>query len=512
MRNTNHIALVHLFRWILLPALLASPLACKQDRNTLSSQVSQIAKVPEVAKVMKVVVSSMNLPVSIDLAQIKERGSLTAILNNSSTSYLIYRGQPMGYEYELLTRLAQALDVELSIEVTNNIEEAFRMLDQGEGDIIAFNMAVTSPRKERVAFTEHHNEVKQVLVQRRPNQWQRMKRHQLEQALIRNPLTLEGKTIHVQKNSAYAERLANLAEEIGGDITVIEEDVDTETLIKMVADGEIAYTVADEDIAMVNATYYPSVDVHTPVSFPQKVAWATRKNAPELLVAINDWIRDMKQEADYNLIYRKYFKSPKTTLKRVRSEYSSIRGEYISPYDDLMRQHAITLGWDWRLLAAQAYQESKFDATAKSWAGATGLMQLLPSTGELYGVTDMLDPAQSLKAGAEYLQWLDGIWTKYVPDTEERRKFVLASYNAGQGHVLDARRLARKYGKDPERWEDVAHFLLLKSQPEYYNDPVSKSGYCRGSEPVNYVREILHRYDRYRQLMHDGTLLAGASL
>ncbi len=139
-------------------------------------------------------------------------------------------------------------------------------------------------------------------------------------------------------------------------------------------------------------------------------------------------------------------------------------------------------------------------------------MQLLPSTGELYGVTNMVDPEQSLKAGAEYLHWLDGIWAKYVPDVEERRKFVLASYNAGQGHVLDARRLARKYGKNPERWEDVAQFLLLKSQPEYYDDPVVKSGYCRGTEPVNYVREILHRYDRYRQLMHEGTLLASASL
>ncbi len=323
----------------------------------------------EAREVIEVVASSLNAPVSVDLARIKERGSLNAILNNSSTGYLIYRGQPMGYDYELLTRLAQTLDVELSIEVTNDIEEAFRMLDRGEGDIIAFNMTVTAPRKARVAFTEHHNEVKQVLVQRRPDQWRRMKRHQVEGALVRNPLALEGKTVHVQRNSAYAERLVNLAEEIGGDITVVEEDADTETLIKMVADGEIEYTVADENIAMVNATYYPSVDVRTPVSFPQKVAWATRKNAPELLIAVNDWIKEMKRGADYNMIYRKYFKSPKTTLKRVRSEYSSISGEYISPYDDLMRQYARTLGWDWRLLAAQAYQESKVRCHGKVVGG-----------------------------------------------------------------------------------------------------------------------------------------------
>ena len=490
MKDTDNSAIVYLPRWILVALLLASPIACKDGGRAVQHEIAESGNDP---------VS----PVSLDLDQIKERGSLTAILNNSSTGYFIYRGQPMGYEYELLTLLAQSLDVSLSIEVTNDIEEAFQLLNRGEGDIIAFNMTVTAPRKERVAFTEHHNEVKQVLVQRLPQQWRGMKRHQLEKQLIRNPLDLEGKEIHVHKNSAYAGRLANLAEEIGGTIEVVEEDSDTETLIKMVANGEIDYTVADEDIALVNATYHSSIDVRTPVSFPQKIAWATRKNALELLDAVNAWIREMKQGADYYVIYNKYFKSPKTMLKRVRSDYSSVAGEYISPYDDLIRKAADTIGWDWRLLAAQVYQESKFDADAQSWAGAVGLMQLLPSTGEMYGVTNMNSPSQSLKAGATYISWLDGIWTKYVPDPEERRKFILASYNAGQGHVLDARRLARKHGKDPERWDDVAQFLLLKSQPEYYNDPVVKSGYCRGSEPVNYVREVLQRYDRYRQLVRE---------
>ena len=484
-------------QWGLAILLLALPTGCTDKENRLPGQAEQS--------------SDSVAPVSLDLDQLNERGRLTAILNNSSTGYFIYRGQPMGYEYELLTRLAESLNLELDIEITNSIEDAFQMLNRGEGDIIAFNLTVTAPRKERVAFMEHHNEVKQVLVQRLPEQWRQIKRHRLDKMLIRNPLDLEGKQVHVQKNSAYAARLTNLAEEIGGEIEIIEEDVDTETLIKMVADGEIDYTVADEDIALVNATYHPSIDVRTPVSFAQKVAWATRQNAPQLLSAVNDWIREMKQGTDYYVIYNKYFKSPKTTLKRVRSDYSSVAGEYISPYDELLRQAADTLGWDWRLLAAQVYQESKFDAQAKSWAGAEGLMQLLPATGNMYGATDMMSPTQSLKAATAYLDWLDEIWTKYVPDEQERRKFVLASYNAGQGHVLDARRLARKYGKDPARWQDVAHFLLLKSEPEYYNDPVVKSGYCRGSEPVNYVREILQRYNRYQQLVNQGTAVASAS-
>jgi membrane-bound lytic murein transglycosylase F len=498
MRKFINVNQLHRFpQWGLAVLLLILPSGCADDEHQHSFEAEQA--------------HASSGPVSIDLDQLKKQGRITAILNNSSTGYFIYRGQPMGYEYELLTRLAESLDLALDIEITNSIEEAFQMLNRGEGDILAFNLTVTAPRKERVAFTEHHNEVKQVLVQRLPNRWRQIKRHRLDKILIRNPLDLEGKRVHVQKNSAYAARLANLAEEIGGEIDIVEEDIDQETLIKMVANGEIDYTVADENVALVNATYHTSIDVRTPVSFPQKVAWATRQNAPQLLSAVNDWIHEMKQGADYYVIYNKYYKSPKTMLRRVRSDYSSVAGEYISPYDELLQQAADTLGWDWRLLAAQVYQESKFDAKAKSWAGAEGLMQLLPATGKMYGASDMMNPQQSLKAATAYLAWLDKIWTKYVPDEQERRKFVLASYNAGQGHVLDARRLARKYGKDPKRWEDVAHFLRLKSEPEYYNDPVVKSGYCRGNEPVNYVRDILQRYDRYQQLVQGGAVASAAA-
>ncbi|WKN46050.1 transglycosylase SLT domain-containing protein [Tunicatimonas pelagia] len=447
-------------------------------------------------------------PVELDLGLIQERDTLIAIVNNSSTGYFIYRGQPMGYEYELLNRLAESLDLALDIKLTNSVDEAIQLLNSGEGDIIAYNMAVTAQHKERVAFTEHHNEVKQVLIQRKPPNWRQRKRHQIEEYLIRNPLALDGKEVWVPANSSYATRLENLSEEIGGEIQIVEKELDSETLIRMVADGEIDFTVAKEDLALVNATYHSIIDVNTPISFPQKIAWATRINAPDLLEAVNAWIRSMKQEADYYVIYNKYYKSPKATLRRVRSDYSSLTGNAISPYDGIIKQAADSLGWDWRLLAAQAYQESKFDARAESWAGAVGLMQLMPATGEMYGVDDMLNPNQSLNAAVAYLNWLDKIWEKYIADDRERIKFVLASYNAGQGHVLDARRLARKHGEDPESWSSVSKYLLLKSKPEYYNDPVAKSGYVRGAEPVNYVREILTRYERYRQLVGEDSAMA----
>jgi len=480
-------------RFALLPFFLILAFACKEEGKMI-----QQAEVKE----------QDSDPVELDLSQIQERDTLVAILNNSSTGYFIYRGQPMGYEYELLNRLAQSLDLELNIKLTNSVKEAFQMLNSGEGDIIAYNMAVTTQHKERVAFTEHHNEVKQVLIQRKPPNWRQRKRHQIEEYLIRNPLALDEKEVWVPAGSSYATRLENLSEEIGGEIKIVEKELDSETLIRMVADGEIDFTVAKEDLALVNATYHSIIDVNTPISFPQKIAWATRANAPNLLGAVNSWIRGMKQEADYYVIYNKYYKSPKANLRRVRSDYSSLTGNTISPYDDIIKQAADSLRWDWRLLAAQAYQESKFDASAESWAGAVGLMQLMPATGEMYGVSDMQSPTQSLEAAVAYLNWLDKIWEKYISDDQERIKFVLASYNAGQGHVLDARRLARKYDKNPDKWASVSKYLLLKSKPEYYNDPVAKSGYVRGAEPVNYVREILTRYERYRQLVGEDSAMA----
>ncbi len=443
-------------------------------------------------------------PVAFDLDQIRERGRITAILNNSSTGYFIYRGQPMGYEYELLTRMADALGLKLDIVLASNVNEAITLLNEGKGDMIASNMAVTTSKQDYVAFTEHHNEVRQVLVQRKPANWRSMKHHEIENVLIRKPLDLEGKEIHVQQNTAFASRLSNLQEEIGGKIKIKEhnEGLDTEAMIRQVADGTIDYTVADEDVALVNATYYPILDVKTAISFPQKIAWATRKNSPQLLESVNKWIHSMKKQTDYYVLYSKYFKSPKATLKRIHSDYSSLASNNVSPYDDMIKQVADSMGWDWRLLASQIYQESQFDTRAESWAGAVGLMQLLPETGALYGISNMTDPQQSIRAGTAYLNWLDRMWTKYISDSEERMKFVLASYNAGQGHVLDARRLAQKYGKNPNKWDNnVEYFLEMKSRPEYYNDPVVSSGYCRGSEPVNYVEQILRRYNSYKQLL-----------
>jgi membrane-bound lytic murein transglycosylase F len=228
------------------------------------------------------------------------------------------------------------------------------------------------------------------------------------------------------------------------------------------------------------------------------VAWGVRKNAPGLKKAIDDWLTKIKQQPTFMVIYNKYFRNPRTALTHLQSDYSSLGGNKLSPYDEMIQAGAAQLGWDWRLLAAVVYQESKFDPVGESWAGARGLMQLMPETAKRFGATNVNDPAESLKAGVKYLAYLQKYWTKRIANPDDRIKFILASYNTGLSHILDARKLCVKYKMDETSWGNVQDFLLKKSDPKYYRDPVVVTGYCKCEEPVNYVRDILARYEEYK--------------
>jgi len=442
----------------------------------------------------------------LDLDKIKKRGYITAIMDNSSTGLFVYKGKTMGYEYELLKMFCEEHDLQLRIDITQNLNEAFNKLNTGQGDILAYNLTVTKERKKRIAFTHYHNLQKQVLIQRKPQNWRQMKLHEIEATLIRNPVNLIGKEVVVRPHSAYYDRMVNLSDEIGGDILITpgESNVETEQLIRQVADGAIDYTVAEENVALVNATYYPILDIKTPVSFSTQIAWGIRKNAEVLQSELNNWILRMRKTTDYYVVYDKYFRSSKSALRRSRSKYFTVSGEgAISPYDTILQRMAKELDWDWRLLAAQIFRESKFDANAQSWAGAIGLMQVMPRTGREYNVDDLKDPNQNLHAGISHLKWLQGQWSKKIDDPNERLKFVLASYNVGLGHLQDAVRLTRKYGGQTDKWEDVRKYLLKKSSARYFNDPVVEYGYCRGIEPVEYVDEIQDIYQNYREILKD---------
>jgi membrane-bound lytic murein transglycosylase F len=436
-----------------------------------------------------------------DLEVIRKRGYLEVLLDNNSVSYFIYKGRPMGYEYELLQRLAGNLNVELKIKVISGIEEAFDKLNRGEGDLIAFPLTITKERTEYISFTNALFTTQQVLVQRKPPSWRRQPPDLIEKKMIRNPVELIGKEIFVKKGSSFKQRLENLSQEIGGDITIHEDSAsaETESLIRKVAIGKIQFTVSDQMLAQVNEFYYPNLDINTVLSLPQQIAWATRTNAPNLLAVINRWLTEMKKQGTFQVIHNRYFNSPRFTAIVLSSDYSSLNSEKLSPFDEQLKKEAAQLGWDWRLLASVVFQESNFDPRVESWAGAVGLMQVMPETGKYFGVHDLWNPENNISAGVRFLKFLEEYWKKTVPDDLDRKKFVLASYNVGLSHVIDAQKLTKKYGKKTNLWEgNVEFFLAQKSNPKYYRDAVTVAGYCRCDGPVLYVKQVLQRYEEYK--------------
>lgn len=440
---------------------------------------------------------------SRDFAEIKEEGVLRAITIYNSTSYFLYRGEPLGFEYELVEELARDLDVRLEVIVAKNVNELFDLLNEGKGDIITWGLTITEPRQKIIDFTDYHYVTHQVLVQSKPDGWRKMPGYKLRKYLKTDVIDLIGDTVFVPFRSAYYHRLKNLEQEIGGKIFIDTAvgAATTEDLIQKVANGEIRYTVADHNLASLHRTYYSDLDISTPVSLSQRVAWAVRNNSPELLNEVNAWIKNIRKRDIYYVLYNKYFRNKKFYTRRIKSEFYSKETGQISRYDSLIKTYADTLDWDWRLLASIVYQESRFKPNDSSWAGAVGLMQLMPLTAQDLGVSNPYDPKQNLEGGTKYLRQLYDRFDE-VKDTTQRIKFALASYNCGLGHVLDARRLADKNDKDPNWWDDNVEIYLRKmSSLKYYGDPVVKYGFVRGEEPYNYVRDIFLRYEHYRSLL-----------
>ena len=215
---------------------------------------------------------------------------------------------------------------------------------------------------------------------------------------------------------------------------------------------------------------------------------------------LNYWLKGFLKTSYAANLYNKYFKNPRS-VDFAKSEFGTMGGERISPFDKIIKKYSKQIGWDWRLLASLIYQESRFSPEALSWSGAFGLMQLMPHTAEKYGIDSLSSPEDQIKAGVEFIHLLDKQFDDYIPEKNERIKFVLASYNAGIAHVYDARRLAEKYEKDPNQWTgNVDYYLLNESKPEFYQDSVVRYGYCRGEETYTFVNDVLDRFQHYKNV------------
>lgn len=310
-------------------------------------------------------------------------------------------------------------------------------------------------------------------------------------------LTLFGQDTYYEYRGSVLGFQYEVAELFGHDIGArvrMEAAPNTQELIKMLQAGE------GDLIACGQHDTLPEMEGM--VVFRDSLStWMVRKDTPELQAKVGQWLTE-SAKARYQLRYRAQedAKRRRANARMVaRAPIKDVARGIISDHDIYFKRYANQISWDWRLLAAQAYQESAFDPQATSWAGAQGLMQLMPGTARQVNVADPYQPEEAVLGGVRYLKLLSNTFSN-IGNQEERIKFMLAAYNCGPLHVKDAQALATKYGKNPNVWTgNVDEYVRLLSKPQYYRDPVVQHGYCRGQEPYNYVIQILARYEQYRQ-------------
>jgi membrane-bound lytic murein transglycosylase F len=423
-----------------------------------------------------------------DFDGIKKRKVLRMITRNSSMTYYIYRGTQVGFEYELLKRYADENRLRLEIVIPPSSEDLITWLQEGRGDVIAAAMTITDVRADKVAFTIPYNLVEEVVVTAEDND------------RINEVEDLKEKTVHVRKSSSYYETLKDLNDKVKGiKVARLPEEIETEEILRGVEEGEWEITVTDSNILEVVQTYGRRLRLAFALKNVE-IAWAVRKENRVLKASLDGYIKKQTGGVFLNVLKKKYFKDKKTIVSAFNEdEFRSDLSGRISPYDELAKKYAEKHGFDWRLIAAQMYQESRFNPRSVSWAGARGLMQLMPQTARELGVADLRHPDASIRGGTKYMSQLINRFDPEIP-LEDRIRFALASYNVGYGHVSDARRLAAQMDLNPDKWFDnVEKAMLLLQKPRYYTK--ARHGYCRGSEPVRYVREIQGYYDAYVELV-----------
>ncbi|AKQ66629.1 Membrane-bound lytic murein transglycosylase D precursor [Myxococcus hansupus] len=424
-----------------------------------------------------------------DLDAIRKRGVLRVLTRNSAVTYYLHRGDQAGFDFHLANMVAKELDVRLEIVVPPTFDQLIPWLTEGRGDMIAASMTDTEARGKQVGFSRPYLYTDEVLVQR------------AGAPKLASLDDLKGKTIHVPKGASHFATVNALKDAHGFKLVEEPEDQEISALLDRIAAGEIAYTVTDSHILAAEQVFRD--DVEAALTLPGQgepagkdghygIAFAIRKENAQLREFLDAFVKKTYRGVEYNMTRRRYFESRRKQAPP--ASLASAEGS-ISPYDGLVQSYAARYGLDWRLMVAQMFQESRFDPKARSFVGAQGLFQVMPLTGKELGFVQLEDPEQGIHAGVKYMHQMLGRIAPEIP-FKQRLRFALASYNAGLGHVLDARRLATEQGLDPNKWYgNVEKAMLLLEKPQYFQR--ARHGYVRGTEPVKYVSEIQTRYGNY---------------
>ena len=422
------------------------------------------------------------------LEKIKKRKTLNVVLLNSPSTYYIDASGEQGFEYDLIKAYAKHLHVDLNVTVAHTIQEAIKLGENPNIDIVSASISKTPLREKKFHFGPSYFEVQEEVI---------CNRDMLNTAKFPKDIEdLKGLKIEVGTDTSYSETLQALQND-GFDINVtLTDEYSTEELLSQVALNKIDCTVADSNIYAINLRYLPEITLAFSISGREQLAWVLPAGAKELEDDMYAWLNGYNQsgkmaqlkDAYYSYVLLFDYYSTKMFYKRIKSRLH----RYEKYFQSIGKKYTIP----WTLLASMAYQESHWNPNAKSFTGVRGLMMLTSKTAKMLGVKNRLDPKESIKGGTKHIKEM----MKLVPEEvegENRLQFALAAYNVGMGHIYDAQKLAKKLGLNPNIWTDIKKVLPLLSEKKYYS--ALKYGYARGSEPVKYVEAIYN----YRNILEN---------
>ncbi len=418
------------------------------------------------------------------LDKIREANTLNVVLLNAPSTYYIGPEGPQGFEYDLLQSYAEHLGVDLNITTAHTIKEAIELSKNPDIHITSASLAKTPQREKNFYFGPSYFEVEEQVI---------CNRGMLRGSNFpRDVEDLAGLNIMVGDDTSYSETIKSLQAD-GFEINATQTaEFSTEELLEKVANHEIDCTIADSNIYSLNLRYFPEIALAFSISPREQLAWVLPKNAKQLEIDMYSWLNDYNQKGKMTQLKDHYYSyilffdyyNTKMFYKRMKSR--------LPKYEKYFKEAATRFEIPWTLLASVSYQESHWNAKAKSFTGVRGLMMLTRRTAKMLGIKNRLNPKQSIIGGTRHLKQM----IKFVPkgvEGENRLKFALAAYNIGMGHIRDAQKLAKKLGLNQNVWSDLKIVLPLLSQKKYYR--TLKFGYARGAEPVKYVESIYNYKD-----------------
>ena len=416
---------------------------------------------------------------SIDNSSVEnESDTLRALLFYHASDYFVYRGSPIGFQYDMLKLMAEDLDKKIMVTVESDPENAFFTCFTNEYDLVAMDVNKGHVFTHYLYFSEPHSYSYPVLISRKNT---RISDTSVNQLHIPAQFPVDVTLVDVHHHSEWE--------------MIYSEHNRTEDLFEMLADKEIDFIASDYNLAVTLLPFYPNLKIVGRIGSDFNREWVLNPNNPTLNEAINEWIVNFKRTKKYEALCKRYLTSSSQVIQQSFGKNSR---SSISSYDNIIKKYCQPYDLDWRFVSSIIFQETKFNTDLVGVGGSFGIMQLMPETALNYGITDTSSVEEQIKGGIKHIY---SLYKKYlgIKNLDDRLYVTAAAYNAGSGHLQDAIALCAKYETDSvDTWQMIFKYLGLKSQKKYYNDPVVRCGYYPGGHSIKYAKEVMARYDAYR--------------